>query len=88
MTGIPLVPLEAPTDNVQRMEQWLYRILRTPRSLRPSWILLLRMIVAYSPSCADFAFHGCRYICSVGVTDPASAETGGCSCPVPAAPHP
>ena len=56
MTGIPLVQSEAPIDKLRRMEQQLYRILRALRSLRPSWILLLRMVIAYL-SCAGFVFE-------------------------------
>ena len=57
MTRIPLVQSEAPTDKLRRMEQPLHRILRPMRSLRPSWMLVLRMVVAYSLSCANFVFE-------------------------------
>ena len=53
MTGIPLVQLEAPTDKLRRMESDP----RALRSLRPSWMLVLCMVVAYSLSCADFVFE-------------------------------
>ena len=57
MTGIPLVPSEAPTNKLWRMGRRLYRILRALWSLCPSWILVLRMVVAYSLSCAYFVFE-------------------------------
>ena len=55
--GIPLVQSEAPTDKLRRMAQRLYRVLHALRSLRPSWILMLHMVVVYSLSCADFVFE-------------------------------
>ena len=55
LTGIHLVHLEAPTDKLRCMEQCLYAHKCAPSSLRPSRLLVLCMVAAYSLSCADFA---------------------------------
>ena len=56
MTGIPLIPREIPKEPLLKFIKRLSILQGTLARLQPSFVLILRILIAYTPSVVDYVF--------------------------------